>query len=450
MKNVKSKNLTENRNTINLNFLNKIKSALSDPIYSRFEKTKKKSQKENINSKKKLDLKIKQLSLSKIAVNIHNLDPQLLINSHMDLAELYSSLIYSQQSFEHYRQALKTHNIYYKKKEELRLKFKIFSKLIESSYFLKSYNQTLSYIQNYYNLLSKFEIEDISSLLIELIHAKTLYALNDFEKSEKQFLRALNMLNKEIDLLVKLNCENFDFDRNNFIFEHKTRILDFLYKIKIKEDDLKREQLELINQILELCQKGETENIKNKELLFQMKSKYVLKKIDLIDEESKNNDNLDQLKKENNQDFNMYRKNIFLKYTKYLTKVFSTQNLIHKNNSKILKKILVLFKRSISQNILDKKFIESLELIKIIQILDNFFFGEFSKNISKNNYIEAFLILILNQENDFTYAESLLKKVLKISRHFKMEKLYRNAKECLKCVKNKILPVFDEGILANY
>lgn len=135
---------------LNSNFLDKIKISLSEGIMKQFRKYEKEANKENNEMKQKLDLKIKQLSTAKILVNVHKRNPELLIRSHLELAEFYQKLSYTKQAYEHNRQALKKFYVNFDQNENFSLLQEIYHNLIESCYILKSYNQTLNYINSFY------------------------------------------------------------------------------------------------------------------------------------------------------------------------------------------------------------------------------------------------------------------------------------------------------------
>ncbi len=67
---------------------------------------------------------------------------------------------------------------------------------------------------------------------------------------------------------------------NTFIFKTKAEIKDFIYKIKLKEDKV-NEQLDIVNDVIRLCELA-GKDIEDKKLIFGIKSKYFLKKLELI------------------------------------------------------------------------------------------------------------------------------------------------------------------------
>lgn len=222
---------------LDFNFLEKVKINLAEGIIKQYEKYEADSNKENLTNKEKLDLKIKQLSTAKILVNIHKRNPEKLIHSHLQLAEVYKQLNYIKQAHEHNRQALKKYYINFELDRNFPLLFEIYAKLIQSCYELKSYNQTINYI-NYYNEIleeNKKEIlTEVVTIQIDMIKGKTEYALNDFEKAEKQFEQILEQIDQNPERL-KLVCPTH-MDFNTFVFSLKSEIHDFIFKIKGKED----------------------------------------------------------------------------------------------------------------------------------------------------------------------------------------------------------------------
>lgn len=420
-----SKNSYAFPSAINLNFLKLAKQALSGDIYEEYSGLSAAKRTDITDPKQHLQQKIRQLSIAKILTTSYDYEPKLLVESQMMLAEAYAINSHDEQAYEHYKDAYdKISASEADEADKEALKISIAKQLINTSFKLKNYHQTLEYINEFYTLVERKSPKDLdiraSRFHVDGIRARVLFELGDTKEAERILKENLEFIDESAE---NSTSRPGVLDLQTINFTNKCEILNILYKIYKNE----RNYPMMLNVL--------TQSLKNTTAILQdypdrylykfEHAKSCVRKITFLqkfEDSHKSKEVTEELKRMDDL--------IFL-----ATKGFEdlcTRNsldLFIKRNQAFLAKSKNLFVQQFVAQIKAKDFEMAIKMIEILRHINRYMHGDVSQEHAKTLYL-CVKCMIKNRSDKNTIYK-YCKKILKICKQTGNEDLFSKTRQLM-------------------
>lgn len=420
-----SKNAYDFQTTLKLNFLKSAKEALSEDLFDEYIQLSEAKTSDKSTVKLILQQKIRQLSLAKILTSSYDHDRELLIESHIQLAQAYADNQHHEQAYEHYKEASdKLNLIDNDSKTNKEIKIMICEELVSTSFKLKNYHQTLGYISEFdsYYQNNDESATGITStrFFIDGIKARVLYELGDTLEAEK-------ILNDNLQLIEsgkEINMRHNDgVDSSISSFMDKIEIYNFLYKI-YKNDknypkilDILKRNIGHIEGVLKeypdrFVFKFERVKTYTRKINFLQKNSELINNIGLNSSFKRLDELIDDLAKH----FEDLCKN-------------NHNELFTKHNHRFLSKIKTTFTNEFIAQIKTKDYQRAIQVIEVLRYLNRYIDGDNSLEHAKTLYL--CVKCMIKNRGDRNSIYKYCKKILKICKQIDNEELFSKTRQLM-------------------
>lgn len=359
-------------------FLNQIRETLSEDLSAKLNLLEQELITHGQNNEKRLEIRIRQLSVASILVESYIQNPTVLVIALKNLAEEYRKQDYFPQNYKHSMTALNKYKIYEHEIKNVRLQNELYLNLCESCFDNKSYREGLFYIQEYNkkkgaekeSSIDKFKIEIFIKLMF--VQAKTLYKIGEFKESEEILEKVLEELEqKSTDIKNDLEKDDRFFELMSDIFIFQTEALNHLGKIAKKEGRYVQ-MADFVKQILKCCDVNE-KYFFDKSIVFRTKTKFFISRLAYLD---LSNQKFYPTAKNTVRKFSMSSEFLecFSNFLKYLKKSLKAEiDLVDSiKNDSIFAKLMTVLKSQSVHFFNEVNFPETYETISVLtQILEH-------------------------------------------------------------------------------